>query len=356
MPFGGMGSGKRGANVVLCGSILALSATAYLSTALSSGGEPDPVLPRERSSSPDARTRSRLFLSELARGVRAPEPTPLTPEDVARPDELAVESPASASRREIEDLVADLAHDDVCYNAMHAYWRLGRIGKPAEPFLEGALRSPDRQQRQLCAMLLYDLVEEPSARLLSVAVEALEHDRLPHDPGGEDEPSRTTYFNNAHRATRFLVEHPAAARPWLRTKLGSADGQQRFFAACLLGWGKTDEALGLTIDVLVEHLEDNQVSGDAPVAASALASLGEKALPHLRAARAGVDEQARSFLDFLIEYGEASDEGAHDVKTRLRELGVSKYTWDQEFMRAPHLSNLPHFDDRSAGIEPAPVR
>jgi hypothetical protein len=71
----------------------------------------------------------------------------------------------------------------------------------------------------------------------------------------------------------------------------------RFLCAFVLGQAGFDDAVARRI--LVEHLADNHIGGDAIMAAHALYRLGPAALPTVRGAMAFADEQARSLLKIV---------------------------------------------------------
>jgi len=217
----------------------------------------------------------------------------------------AARARALLGRDRIAELIADLAHDDVSWNAQAAMTRLR--GQPeAREALEKALLSPDRQQRQLAASLLREFDDEPSDRLLAVTLEGLRHDRFPLDP---ETGQFTPMVENATNGTRFLEKH--AQRIWTDLTIGqeSPDGQQRLLCAYLLARSRCPHTLPRTCQILVGHLFDNDVNGDAKISVDALRGLGRAGLPYLRAAIPSADDQARGFLRQLVsELTDAPDQ------------------------------------------------
>ena len=204
--------------------------------------------------------------------------------------------PQRASEAELARWIADLAHDDVRWNANRAYDRLAAAGERARPALEAALHSLDHQQRQLAAHLLRWLGGEPSRQLLLVSLEGLRHDRLPTDPAVGHGFANLA---NARQGARFLVAHAARVRPELLRGLQARDGQYRLLCAYVLAASGTTRGIERTTQVLIEHLHDNDVRGDAVLAASALYRLGEPGLPFVRHAMGGADEQALALLKLV---------------------------------------------------------
>jgi hypothetical protein len=150
----------------------------------------------------------------------------------SRSERSAPEGPAAEQRKgpttadaRIAELIADLAHDDVRYNACLALTKLVGIGAPAVPQLRDALASSDHQQRQLAAMVLRRLDVPPDDLLLAVSVEGLRHDHLPHDP----EADRTTPVGNATSSApysplaRAANSSTLASSPITRTRRSRRD-------------------------------------------------------------------------------------------------------------------------------------
>jgi hypothetical protein len=192
--------------------------------------------------------------------------------------------------RTMERLCADLAADQVRGNALAAAERLARIGAPSFPWLERALFSHDEQQRHFAAEVLRGGAAPASPRLCEVSVEALRR--------GEIEGFGATFVVAARViAAQWLADHPEEARPALQRAVYSADDQQRFLAAFLLAQGGARDQLPYVARLLIEHLGDNSIEGDAVMAGHGLWCLGPAVLPELRLARRWADPQARTLLD-----------------------------------------------------------
>jgi len=192
-------------------------------------------------------------------------------------------------------LVADLAHDNIALNAAHAMRELRRMGADAIPYLDAALVSTDRQQRQLGARVLRGLDRPPSEDLLRVTVEGLRHDRILYDP----EMRAYTSYKNAQDGLWYLDEHIADAQPHLERVIGSVDPQQRFYVAYLLATHRKLDQQSRICAVLIEHLRDNETDGDAVMATRALYKMGPTVLPYLVDARVHADRQARELIDLV---------------------------------------------------------
>ncbi|MEE9126013.1 MAG: hypothetical protein V3U11_02635 [Planctomycetota bacterium] len=206
------------------------------------------------------------------------------------------------SPERLKQLVMDLAHDNVRHNALWAIHFLRKAQQDAAPLLEKALRSRDRQQRQLSAYLLREFVKQPSDRLLEITVEGLHTDRIPYDSerwdsrgGGNMDPE----MDNAVQGTRYLLDHTAQGRRFLLDGLFSQDPQQRFLCAFLVGQGGITEHLWCTCQTLIPHLADNSFRGDALMSAHALYGLGRPALPYVQHAMRYGDRQAVQLLSLI---------------------------------------------------------
>ncbi len=271
--------------------------------------------------------------------------------------------PLVATPAVIRALVRDLEDDNVRWNAGRACYELERLGESAAPDLQRVLGSYDRQQRQLAATLLYKLEGEPSLELLAVAVEGLEHDRMPFDQDADKagRSRRGMWITNAREASHFLHKHAEKARPLLLPKVHSRDRQQSFLASCLLAWGTSNPAQDLSeqmdtiIGILAWRMRDNDTGGDAVMAMSAMASLGRDALPRLRVELARSDTQSYAFLRLLIQQAEDPTTNVKVVRDRMLQYGVSAYvSTNANFLLRDMVGSTPKFNDLSARVTSAP--
>ncbi|MCA8978647.1 MAG: hypothetical protein KDC14_01380, partial [Planctomycetes bacterium] len=172
--------------------------------------------------------------------------------------------------------VLDLAADHERYNASRAFDALTRCDDRVVPLLQEALESPDRQQRQLAGSLLRIRGSEATAALLDVTLEAL---RIDHEWHGGHRTCQ--HAQNSGHAASFLVRHASKVADRLIENLDSKDPQEGFLSAYVLGRGGVAQSVDRTCAVLVEHLGDNHVRGDAQMGADALHALGALAVPYL---------------------------------------------------------------------------
>lgn len=214
-------------------------------------------------------------------------------------DELANRACAKAMtsrQREIYAalLVRNLASDEVRGNAGHAGWLLTQLEHEGVVALLGALKSADYQQRQLAADHLRSMEGfELNQDLLRVTVEGLRDDRFPFDPGTALDSSTWTWSTNARDGTAFLVTYARPAQAFIAQGLASDDRQQRLLCAAIAGWGGLDELAPVAAPILIEHLADNDMQGDAKIAYAALVAFGAHARGALESAIESPDTQQR---------------------------------------------------------------
>lgn len=211
--------------------------------------------------------------------------------------------------------IRSLRDDSVVGNAEWAIDVLSERLAAKPGLLEEALRDPDWQCQQLAGTLLRQRYNREnhgtknlspsgfgerrtvvSDDLLRVSVEGLRDDRLPYDQSMR----RMTWVFNAKSSFSFLIDHAERAEELLLAALGSDDEQQRWLAACVLGYAGAWHIADRVAPVLVEHLGANTRSGDATACAAALFHLGHAALPVLEAARHDADSQRAKTAQLLV--------------------------------------------------------
>ncbi len=211
------------------------------------------------------------------------------------------------TKQEIRELIADLRHDDVRFNAINAFSTFlsavrenqresrsrtrqmdrirrhpdeqarerlrARMGSRIDlyPYFEEqlkvALLSDDWQQRQMAARVFTYAEADPFDALCEVLVEALEDDRMPI--WKEDGKVYRT-FANALWACIYLYKHSDCVNSELAQALESKDRQQRFYAAMLLAVTGHSENMERIVTILMENLKDDEVRNNAKMAAAAI--------------------------------------------------------------------------------------
>lgn len=149
--------------------------------------------------------------------------------------------------------------------------------------LGDALNSPSRQVRQFAMMQLISVNGEPSQRLLDVCLEALDDDTIPVDTKRPMAQRNWTPEGNACNAAEYLVAHASRVEKEIDKGLESKDWQHRLLCAFIAGRGGLAKLMPKAAPILIEHLKDNDIRGDAATAMSGLYGFGNTILPHLRA-------------------------------------------------------------------------
>ncbi len=188
---------------------------------------------------------------------------------------------SSEDERRFRELLEALRHDGLKWNASRAAHELGEAWPDSSPWLEEGLDSADSQQRLLCAYVLMEKDSPPFPRLLEVAVESLRDDHLPRGRHGDGTRSYLFIFN-ADLAQSYLANQGNSARSELVKGLDNYDSQQELRCALLLAHLPDEGLHGELAELLIPHLLNNNIAGDAKMASRALLRIGKPALPGLR--------------------------------------------------------------------------
>ena len=305
------------------GAIVALLAGATLSAATLGSGvfaasAPAP-LAADATQSPATRNRPDVAIAE-----RAPQEE-AAPQDRTNAEPLVAAPLTAKDTAAIDDAIRALADDGIPRNGVAAVHALRDFGDKAVPALQRALDSADEQQRHLAAFVLRWTNAAPTRRLCELSVEALGDPEIEgywrsliHRPA-----LSATRWLDANAQTKEVTQHLLAA-------VRSEHAQRRFLAAAMLARAGVQRDLPQTCSVLIAQLPDNSRDGDALVAAHALYRLGPAALPQIRLAYRGADEQARSLLQLVEESLDDDAAGRTRTEAELREryqrLGLRKVT------------------------------
>lgn len=195
-------------------------------------------------------------------------------------------------------VVRDLRNDRVPGNSEKSIGRLRWLGTAAWSDLVPALRSDDRQQRRLAAMLLVERDAPPVPDLVAVLIDLFDDAYAPPpQPGRARRPSSSIDDGAGERAVGYVARHfdkGSLIRTVVSEALRNGSPAQRFAAAVVVGQVMALDLAAEAIPMLVSHLTDNAIEGDAEAARWALEQLGCRAWPALcEAARSG-DAQQRS--------------------------------------------------------------
>ena len=159
-------------------------------------------------------------------------------------------------------LANDLHHDGERWNAYRAARLLEQLWPQSNMALERMLGSGDAQARLIAADILRRKSITPSPALLRACINDLRND--------SSEVNWYLSQGNALSAAAYLVRWAQDAEPLLAHAMRSDDWQQRLLAAAVAGHACRLSLIDQAAPVLIEHLRDNSMSGDAKVAAPAL--------------------------------------------------------------------------------------
>ncbi len=223
--------------------------------------------------------------------------------------------------RAIPVLIRSLADNDLSWDASGAQWDLRRLGRPSVKALEHALASDDWQQRRLATGALWSLVEGGEAgvteRLLVATIDQL-----------RGRPRDATYrWGYSGSAALKLIDHAEQAAPLLAQALRSDSPRQRVLAAGVVGFAGLDSLAPEAIPILIPHLRDNEIPGDAKWALAALARLGPASVPALLEYTDDEDEQLAACAAYLVAvaWGEQPEEpGITDITHRPEDLAPGR--------------------------------
>lgn len=206
-------------------------------------------------------------------------------------DRLSSGAMSHWSRRVLyAQLVGELGSDRVMHNAMQCAHLLQDHFPESADALEQGLWSPDYQCRHISAHLLRNpgrhrpqktdpanvpvvWSSPPSDRLLEICVEALGND-ISHG-------FSYTGISNALDSLAFLGLHAGRAAPLLGPVINDRDPQRSLLACVIVVEAGISALIDRAGQTLVDHLRDNDVEGDAVVAAATLLKMGPPAIAYL---------------------------------------------------------------------------
>lgn len=193
-------------------------------------------------------------------------------------------------------LIAELADDGRSMNATYARQRLRDLWPASRPALEVALTSSDRQTRFLAGELLRErLASDPPDALLDVCIENLADERS----------GSLAYYLSWGKVTtsvHFLIMHIDRAEPLLGRAMLDGDYQQRLIAAAIIAECRRERLIHRAAPILVHHLGDNDVEGDAQIATAALLACGDAIIPYLEPHRHDPDAQRRQLSRAILAH------------------------------------------------------
>lgn len=216
------------------------------------------------------------------------------------------ESIPPETRDAVLQLIHDLRHDDLRWNAHEALATLWRMDCEIIPLLEQALHMDDYQGRHAVGQILRIMncpEYVPSDQLLQVTLQLLSRDQY--------DPDQYWSLFGPTSAFEYLYQSPddvyARVRESLVVRLSSADPQERFLSAALLAERGESQLAPSLVRILAPHLADNDIRTDGGVAAHALYRLGASVIPSLTPYRRSSDRQQAELADLIcraLELGE----------------------------------------------------
>ena len=204
----------------------------------------------------------------------------------------------------------DLKEDHTRWNATNTHYTFLQ-GKTAVNIdvLQKAFEEGDSQSKTSLVEIVKRRNIRPWDLVIKRVVEDLKNDR------GEGH----YYFRigNAKSATIYLLNWWTLAEPYIRNALTSDDSQQQFRAAIIVGFAGSTKDMKAALPILMPHIYDNKIMGDARLAVPALYHFGPKVVPLLLQELENADEQAHAILLHIIERLEYPNRLYHECRHQL---------------------------------------
>ena len=183
--------------------------------------------------------------------------------------------------------IDELRDDEYQNNLDAARWFLYQHRERVKDDLLEVLDSDDRQQREAVMGILRETTLEGAGldRMLRRSV---------HDLRLE------VYGHRTYRTFHYVLQHASSTDPLLLRGMHGDDPQQRLLCAAIAGCAARLSLMEAAAPILVSHLADNDVGGDASIAARALYGFGAPVLPLLNPGRRSPDEQQRQAVEYII--------------------------------------------------------
>lgn len=236
--------------------------------------------------------------------VRAPAETAPPPPSWSGEED----APETLTRDAIQQLLAELADDDVRFNAGDASWRLKKatsgpetrrlLQEEARPLLQ----SPDRQQRLLVTSLMMILETTAAQHQRSMTPDPILIERAFDWLGGAPCVAFGCTLDPARGwSTLFLMRFAREVEPELASMIQAADENVATEAAFIAGAAGLTQWSAEIADRLIPCLRDNRRSEDASRALQGLRGLGATVRPQLQnAALTAEDRQASYCIRALL--------------------------------------------------------
>lgn len=244
----------------------------------------------------------------------------------------------------LDELLDQFRDDDIRMNmskASRAFWSHPNL---TIDYLYNALNHEDWQVRQVMCNSIwrraqkrkYDYEQSRyvvastnpdypiTEDLVRVTIEGLRHDTTPYD---WDRRRGLVIYNAAYGISRLIP----IAHDWvnlLDEAMESDDHQQRLLAAYILGRAGVAQSVERASQILLPHLRDNTIWGDAKFSVFGLGGFGEELLPYLSSALPTADKQQRDLITLLIMDVKDPPTSDEDLRTRSRYNSITSTVYD----------------------------
>ena len=183
-------------------------------------------------------------------------------------------------------------------------WLIANPGHCPSRLLAAALDSADDQQRLLAADALSYRADGDDPLLTPVLVDFLS-------------PQQVAEFRPMQTAFAALCRYAARDQAVLESHLEDPCIQRRFGCAVLLAFSRRGDLATRIAPILLPHLRDNLLEGDAALAVRGLFLLGQTAEPLLLAALPTADPQQRSLIEMILRDWQDPPTSAWKAQLRL---------------------------------------
>ena len=187
----------------------------------------------------------------------------------------------------------ELRSDATRWNAEAAISLLRTLWPESRQVLEEELVAGDGQSRVVAGGILRAKLKTPTPLLLEATVREMHDD--------SDQPGWYLREGNAMIAVHYLIKWHRPAREFVIAALDSADPQQRMLAAVVAAYARYHGCEDKVVAILAWHLQDNEIMGDAGLAARALYELDAAGVPFMKPWLDHEDPQVRAVMANLVE-------------------------------------------------------
>jgi len=209
------------------------------------------------------------------------------------------------------------------YNALnHEDWQVRQVMCDSI-WKRAQQRKYDGSQRKYVVVSTnpdYPITED----LVRVTIEGLRHDTTPYDWARR----RGLVIYNASSGISRLIPTAYDWAGLLEEAMESDDHQQRLLAAYILGRGGVAQSVERAAEILLPHLRDNTIWGDAKFSVYGLGGFGEELLPYLSESLPIADKQQRDLITLLIMDIKDPPTSEEGLRIRSRYNSITSTVYD----------------------------